>query len=100
MVRPEILLLTTSLSMEDSCWEQRLKTGTYTHKSSSCYTPPLSPAVVRLFRRSQDHPSPAVTAAVTMPCLKIIQRLVDPEDPTTAKNKVLHCSMFILMHAL
>ena len=27
MVRPEILLLTTSLRMEDSCWEQRLKTG-------------------------------------------------------------------------
>ena len=26
-VRPEILLLSDSLRMEDSCWEQRLRTG-------------------------------------------------------------------------
>ena len=186
MVRPEILLLTTSLRMEDSCWEQRLKTGPVGNRdftssllhlhitpfllseslispcssSFSLYSPSLfslpyfflslyflliplyplsllllsllplsllllsllllyllplsllslsllllsllplsllplsllppssSPPVVRLFRRSQNHPSPAVTAAVTMPCLKIIQSLIDPKEPTTTKNKV------------
>ena len=42
---------------------------------------------MKLFRKSQDHPSPAVTAAVTMPCLKILQGLINPKDPTTSKNK-------------
>ena len=27
LVRPEMLLLMASLDMEDSCWEQRLRTG-------------------------------------------------------------------------
>ena len=26
-VRPEIMLLAASLDMEDSCWEERLRTG-------------------------------------------------------------------------
>ena len=29
VVRPEIMLLTDSLKMEDSCWEQRLRTGQF-----------------------------------------------------------------------
>ena len=47
----------------------------------------VSLPVMKLFRKSQDHPSPAVTAAVTMPCLKILQGLINPKDPTTSKNK-------------
>ena len=48
MVRPEILLLTTSLSMEDTCWEQRLKTGTAYNSPyiTSPYFNPFSPFLV------------------------------------------------------
>ena len=32
VVRPEIMLLTDSLKMEDLCWEQRLRTGQFLRK--------------------------------------------------------------------
>ena len=44
---------------------------------------------MRLFRKTQSHPSPSVMAGVTMPCLKILQALIYPKDPISAKNKVV-----------
>ena len=38
-------------------------------------------------------------AAVTMPCLRLLQTLINPQSPTTAENKVYFCHSF-LTHSL
>ncbi|XP_064395390.1 E3 ubiquitin-protein ligase UBR4-like isoform X5 [Halichondria panicea] len=68
-VRPEIMLLAASLDMEDSCWEERLRT------------------VVRLFQKSQLNTSPAVVTGVTLPCLKILQNVIYPREAVSSKDK-------------
>ena len=102
-----MLLLTASLEMEDSCWEQRLRTGMLAHmyttscilyhycciEPSHCFhtltliTYMYMYVVVRLFRKAQAHPSPAVMAGVTMPCLKILNFLICPSDPKSKQNQ-------------
>ena len=44
-------------------------------------------AVLQLFRKAQSHPSPAVMAGVTMPCLKILNFLICPSDPKSKHNQ-------------
>ncbi len=58
-VRHEMALLAASLQCQDSCWEKRLR------------------SVVQLFLKSTHHlESPAVMDIITLPCLKVIQELI------------------------
>ena len=44
-------------------------------------------SVLRLFRKAQSHPSPAVMAGITMPCLKILDFLICPSEPMSKNNQ-------------
>ena len=44
--------------------------------------------VMRLFRKSRSHTSPVVMAAVTMPCLKILHSLINPNVTDKKTDKV------------
>ncbi|XP_031553032.1 E3 ubiquitin-protein ligase UBR4-like isoform X2 [Actinia tenebrosa] len=68
-IGPEMLLLSNTIEMEDSCWEQRLR------------------CVMRIFMMSVETPSPLVMESITLSCLKILLRLVKPPAPTSKKNK-------------
>ena len=58
-VRHEMAFLAASLQCQDSCWEKRLR------------------SVVQLFLKSTHHlESPAVMDIITLPCLKVIQELI------------------------
>ncbi|CAH0393187.1 unnamed protein product [Bemisia tabaci] len=76
-VRPEISLLGCLVQKEDSCWEQKLK------------------CVMQLFlMASKDSKSPAVMESITLPCLKILQGLIKPENKKN-KEKSLESSATI-----
>ena len=47
-------------------------------------------SVLRLFRKAQSHPSPAVMAGITMPCLKILNFLICPTEPKSKRNQASH----------
>ncbi|XP_039287887.1 protein purity of essence [Nilaparvata lugens] len=69
-VRPEMALLAALVQKEDSCWEQKLK------------------CVMNLFLiASKDFKSPVVMDSITLPCLKILQSLIKPDQPGSKKNK-------------
>ena len=58
-IRHEMALFAASLQCQDTCWEKRLR------------------SVVHLFLKSTQHlQSPAVMDVITLPCLKIIQELI------------------------
>lgn len=58
-IRNEMALFAASLQCQDSCWEKRLR------------------SVIQLFLKSTHHlESPAVMDVITLPCLKIIQELI------------------------
>uniref|UniRef100_UPI00358DF698 E3 ubiquitin-protein ligase UBR4 n=1 Tax=Myxine glutinosa TaxID=7769 RepID=UPI00358DF698 len=65
----EMLLLTDSISSDDSCWEQRLR------------------CVLSTFLLAVNVQSPAVIQSVALPCLTTLQRLVNPPPPTSLLNK-------------
>ncbi|CAB3995920.1 E3 ubiquitin- ligase UBR4 [Paramuricea clavata] len=64
----DMQLLTKTVELEDSCWEQRLR------------------CVTQIFLLSVQHVSPIVVQAVTLPCLKILSQFVKPKPATTKTN--------------
>lgn len=103
----EMLLLTDSISKEDSCWELRLRCG-------ECSIPPPNPpqccpelcrCVLCALCQDNEHPcllsalslflmavnikTPVVVENITLMCLRILQKLIKPPAPTSKKNKVL-----------
>lgn len=70
-VRHEMTLLGALIQKEDSCWEQKLR------------------CVMQLFLMAcKDSKSPVVMESIILPCLKILQNLLKPEQPMSKKNKV------------
>ncbi|XP_075046927.1 E3 ubiquitin-protein ligase UBR4 isoform X4 [Mixophyes fleayi] len=65
----EMLLLTDSISKEDSCWELRLR------------------CALSLFLMSVNIKTPVVVENITLMCLRILQKLIKPPTPTSKKNK-------------
>ena len=64
-IRHEMALFAASLQCQDTCWEKRLR------------------SVVQLFLKSTHHlQSPAVMDVITLPCLKIIQDLIQGTSGT------------------
>ncbi|XP_043220427.1 E3 ubiquitin-protein ligase UBR4-like isoform X2 [Amphibalanus amphitrite] len=60
-VRHEMALLAAAVRKEDSCWEHRLR------------------CVVRIFiMAGKEHKNPVVIESVTLPCLKILQGVMQP----------------------
>lgn len=69
-VRHEMTLLGALIQKEDSCWEQKLR------------------CVMQLFLMAcKDSKSPVVMESIILPCLKILQNLLKPEQPMSKKNK-------------
>ncbi|XP_014236597.1 protein purity of essence isoform X3 [Trichogramma pretiosum] len=69
-VRHEMALLGALIQKEDSCWEQKLR------------------CVMQLFLMAcKDSKSPVVMESIILPCLKILQCLLKPEQPISKKNK-------------
>ena len=63
-IRHEMALLAVSFQCQDSCWEQRLR------------------CVVQLFLKSTQHlESPAVMDIITLPCLRMIEELIQGNIP-------------------
>lgn len=72
-VRHEIMLLAAMVQKEDDCWEMKLR------------------SMVQLFLMAcKDSKSPLVMDSVILPCLKIMQELIEPPQPISKKNKVNH----------
>ncbi|XP_066493904.1 E3 ubiquitin-protein ligase UBR4 [Tiliqua scincoides] len=65
----EMLLLTDSISKEDSCWELRLR------------------CALSLFLMAVNVKTPVVVENITLMCLRILQKLIRPPAPTSKKNK-------------
>ncbi|XP_037079445.1 E3 ubiquitin-protein ligase UBR4-like [Pollicipes pollicipes] len=66
-VRHEMALLSAAVQKEDSCWEHRLR------------------CVVRIFMMAgKEHKNPVVIESVTLPCLKILQGVMQPPTATAA----------------
>ncbi|KAM9298998.1 E3 ubiquitin-protein ligase UBR4 [Gastrophryne carolinensis] len=65
----EMLLLTDSISKEDSCWELRLR------------------CALSLFLMAVNIKTPVVVENITLMCLRILQKLIRPPTPTSKKNK-------------
>ncbi|XP_069096233.1 E3 ubiquitin-protein ligase UBR4 isoform X5 [Pleurodeles waltl] len=65
----EMLLLTDSISKEDSCWELRLR------------------CALSLFLMAVNIKTPVVVENITLMCLKILQKLIKPPSATSKKNK-------------
>ncbi|XP_075462125.1 E3 ubiquitin-protein ligase UBR4 isoform X4 [Ascaphus truei] len=65
----EMLLLTDSISKEDSCWELRLR------------------CALSLFLMAVNIKTPVVVENITLMCLRILQKLIKPPSPTSKKNK-------------
>ena len=62
-IRHEMALFAASLQCQDTCWEMRLR------------------SVVQLFLKSSHHlQSPAVMDVITLPCLRIIQELIQGKE--------------------
>ncbi|KAL0119215.1 hypothetical protein PUN28_009656 [Cardiocondyla obscurior] len=69
-VRHEMALLAALVQKEDSCWEQKLR------------------CVMQLFLTAcKESKSPVVMESIILPCLKILQGLIKPEQPVSKKNK-------------
>ncbi|KAI1305185.1 E3 ubiquitin-protein ligase UBR4 [Halotydeus destructor] len=68
-VRHCIALLICSLDPEDSCWEQRLR------------------CLMQVFMMGISADSAIIQEAITLPCLRIIIKLVKPDSPTSKRNK-------------
>lgn len=70
-VRHEMALLAALVQKEDSCWEQKLR------------------CVMQLFLTAcKESKSPVVMESIILPCLKILQGLIKPDQPISKKNKV------------
>jgi len=70
-VRHEMALLAALVQKEDSCWEQKLR------------------CVMQLFLMAcKESKSPVVMESIILPCLKILQGLIKPDQPVSKKNKV------------
>ncbi|XP_015606097.1 protein purity of essence isoform X2 [Cephus cinctus] len=69
-VRHEMALLAALVQKEDACWEQKLR------------------CVMQLFLMAcKDSKSPVVMESIILPCLKILQGLIKPDQPISKKNK-------------
>lgn len=69
-VRHEMALLAALVQKEDACWEQKLR------------------CIMQLFLMAcKKSRSPIVMESIILPCLKILQGLVKPEQPASKKNK-------------
>ncbi|KAK0172054.1 hypothetical protein PV328_005423 [Microctonus aethiopoides] len=69
-VRHEMALLATLVQKEDTCWEQKLR------------------CVMQLFLMAcKESKSPVVMESLILPCLKILQGLIKPDQPMSKKNK-------------
>jgi len=51
----------------------------------------LSVAVMKLFIMSMRMQSPAVLECISLPCLRILQHIINPSPPASKKNKVYTC---------
>jgi len=70
-VRHEMALLAALVQKEDSCWEQKLR------------------CIMQLFLTAcKESKSPVVMESIILPCLKILQSLIKPDQPVSKKNKV------------
>ncbi|XP_066587252.1 E3 ubiquitin-protein ligase UBR4 [Prorops nasuta] len=69
-VRHEMALLAALVQKEDACWEQKLR------------------CVMQLFLLAcKESKSPVVMESIILPCLKILQGLIKPDQPVSKKNK-------------
>ncbi|XP_034944940.1 E3 ubiquitin-protein ligase UBR4 isoform X2 [Chelonus insularis] len=69
-LRHEMALLAALVQKEDSCWEQKLQ------------------CVMQLFLLAcKESKSPVVMESLILPCLKILQGLIKPDQPVSKKNK-------------
>ncbi|XP_020299583.1 E3 ubiquitin-protein ligase UBR4 isoform X2 [Pseudomyrmex gracilis] len=69
-VRHEMALLAALVQKEDSCWEQKLR------------------CVMQLFLTAcKESKNPVVMESIILPCLKILQGLIKPDQPISKKNK-------------
>ncbi|XP_047102506.1 protein purity of essence [Schistocerca piceifrons] len=69
-VRHEMNLLSTLVQKDDSCWEQKIR------------------CVMQLFIIAcEDSHSPVVMQSIILPCLKMLQSLIKPDQPLSKKNK-------------
>ncbi|CAD6222096.1 GSCOCG00011717001-RA-CDS, partial [Cotesia congregata] len=69
-IRYEMALLAALLQKEDSCWEQKLL------------------CVTQLFLMAcKESKSPIIMENLILPCLKILQDLIKPDQPMSKKNK-------------
>ncbi|XP_076455251.1 E3 ubiquitin-protein ligase UBR4-like isoform X3 [Babylonia areolata] len=68
-VRHEIMLLSSSLQQEDTCWEQRVR------------------CVMRLFLMGMHMRSPIIMESITLPCLRILQGLIKQDLVTFLGKK-------------
>ncbi|KAK6636982.1 hypothetical protein RUM43_010649 [Polyplax serrata] len=69
-VRHDMALLAALVQKEDNCWEQKLR----------C-------VMQLLILASKNVKSPVVMESITLPCLKILQNIIKPSQPTSKKNK-------------
>ncbi|XP_051158982.1 E3 ubiquitin-protein ligase UBR4 isoform X2 [Leptopilina boulardi] len=69
-VRHEMALLAALVQKDDLCWEQKLR------------------CVMSLFLLAcRDSKSPVVMDSIILPCMKILQSVIKPEQPVSKKNK-------------
>lgn len=69
-VRHEMALLAALVQKEDACWEQKLR------------------CIMQLFLMAcKDSKNPVVMESIILPCLKILQGLIKPDQPASKKNK-------------
>jgi len=54
-------------------------------------------AVMKLFIMSMRIQSPAVLECISLPCLRILQHIINPSPPASKKNKVLHLMCIIII---
>lgn len=79
-VRHEMALLAALVQKEDSCWEQKLR------------------CVMQLFLTAcKESKSPVVMESIILPCLKILQGLIKPDQPVSKKNKVSNQPSVVLL---
>ena len=85
-IHPEMLLLTACLEMEDSCWEQRLRAGTYIIVAFHCINVLFSHTVVSMFQQTQHQCNPVVMEYVTLPCLNILKSIISASVKPSSKT--------------
>jgi len=54
-------------------------------------------AVMKLFIMSMRIQSPAVLECISLPCLRILQHIINPSPPASKKNKVCLLGLFVIM---